>query len=112
MNDKTMTEFDKTSYLTGNNAAYIEDLFEQFLNDPNSVDEKWRQYFTQNKDQNKFDHHAIQEQLKYEAMNKRGGGVVIQSDNAKQEAVDNLIHAYRRYGHFKARIDPLGFPRH
>ena len=28
--------------------------------------------------------------------------------SSKQEAVDQLIEAYRRYGHFQATLDPLG----
>ena len=35
------------SYLFGSNAPYIEELYENYLNDPNSVDEHWKQYFTQ-----------------------------------------------------------------
>ena len=33
------------SYLFGSNAPYIEELYESFLSDPNSVDEHWQQYF-------------------------------------------------------------------
>ena len=32
------------SYLFGSNAPYIEELYENFLENPNSVDEKWKQY--------------------------------------------------------------------
>ena len=35
----------ENSYLFGGNAPYVEELYEQYLEDPNSVDEKWRQYF-------------------------------------------------------------------
>ena len=31
------------SYLFGSNAPYIEELYENYLNDPNSVDEHWKQ---------------------------------------------------------------------
>ncbi len=34
------------SYLFGSNAPYIEELYESFLENPDSVDEKWKQYFT------------------------------------------------------------------
>lgn len=34
------------SYLFGSNAPYIEELYEKFLDNPESVDEKWKQYFT------------------------------------------------------------------
>ena len=31
--------------LSGGNAPYVEALYEQFLQDPQSVDPKWREYF-------------------------------------------------------------------
>ena len=34
-----------TSHLAGTNVAYVEDLYEAFLLDPNSVSEEWRDYF-------------------------------------------------------------------
>ena len=38
-------ELIQTSYLFGSNAPYVEDLYEQYLEDPASIDEKWRQFF-------------------------------------------------------------------
>ena len=35
------------SYLFGSNAPYIEELYENYLTDPNSIDEHWKQYFDQ-----------------------------------------------------------------
>ena len=34
------------SYLFGSNAPYIEELYEQFLNNPDSVESVWKKYFT------------------------------------------------------------------
>ena len=42
-----MDEQRNFSYLFGSNAPYIEELYENYLNDPNSVDENWKQYFTE-----------------------------------------------------------------
>src|SRR5258705_5341945 len=36
---------DATSFLFGTNAAFIEGLYAQFLDDPNSVDGTWRAFF-------------------------------------------------------------------
>ena len=41
-----MDEKQNFSYLFGSNAPYIEELYEEFLNDPNSVEEYWRKYFS------------------------------------------------------------------
>ena len=42
-----MDEQQGFSYLFGSNAPYIEELYENYLNDPNSVDEHWKQYFSE-----------------------------------------------------------------
>jgi 2-oxoglutarate dehydrogenase E1 component len=36
-----------TTALSGGNAGYIEDLYERFLKDPNSVGPAWEQYFSE-----------------------------------------------------------------
>src|SRR5258706_8048357 len=40
-----MKEFLSNSYLFGANAPFIEDLYEAYLDDPQSVPEQWREYF-------------------------------------------------------------------
>ena len=35
----------RSSHLGGQNAAYIEALYEEYLQDPSSVPEVWRSYF-------------------------------------------------------------------
>ena len=42
--------FARTSFLYGGNAAYIEDLYAKFENDPAAVDAEWREFFTGLKD--------------------------------------------------------------
>ena len=37
--------FAQSSQLSGGNAAFIEELYEQYLRDPASVDAKWKAYF-------------------------------------------------------------------
>ncbi|MGB0658670.1 MAG: 2-oxoglutarate dehydrogenase E1 component [Mangrovicoccus sp.] len=39
--------FHASSFLQGPNAAYIEQLYAQYANDPNSVDEAWQEFFSQ-----------------------------------------------------------------
>ncbi len=36
---------DATSFLSGTNAAFIEGLYAQYLADPGSLDQGWRDYF-------------------------------------------------------------------
>jgi len=40
-----MRQFQDSSYLFGGNAAFIEDLYEKYLVNPQSVPEEWREYF-------------------------------------------------------------------
>src|SRR5260221_6897554 len=40
-----MKEFLSNSYLFGAHAPFIEDLYEAYLDDPQSVPEQWREYF-------------------------------------------------------------------
>ena len=42
---KSLDELWESSYLTGGNAAYLEQLYENFLEDPNSIDDTWRERF-------------------------------------------------------------------
>jgi 2-oxoglutarate dehydrogenase E1 component len=38
-------QFEKTSFLWGGNAQFIEQLYDRFLEDPQAVDEQWREFF-------------------------------------------------------------------
>src|SRR5574337_24378 len=40
-----MRELQSNSLLFGSNAPFIEELYEQYLSDPASVSEQWRDYF-------------------------------------------------------------------
>ena len=40
-----MRQFLANSYLFGGNAPFIEDLYEKYLSNPQSVPEEWREYF-------------------------------------------------------------------
>ena len=40
-----MKAFFDSSYLFGGNAPFIEDLYEKYLANPQSIDEQWREYF-------------------------------------------------------------------
>src|SRR5690606_38209865 len=43
----TESERQSYSHLFGGNAPYVEELYEQYLDNPASVSEKWRAYFDQ-----------------------------------------------------------------
>ncbi|ALF59807.1 2-oxoglutarate dehydrogenase E1 component [Psychrobacter urativorans] len=102
--------------LAADNAHYIESLYEQFLSDPDSVDADWQDYFKQYQSPNDAKHNAIQDQFLLLARNQTANkgkpvatGTVGSSNAAdpKQMGVQQLISAYRRRGHRRAKLDPL-----
>lgn len=104
------------SYLFGSNAPYIEELYENFLIDPQSVEEVWRNYFhdltrqpgTADKD---VAHRPIQESFVRLAKQQRScqsTGGLDEELLRKQIGVLRLITAYRIEGSHAANLDPLG----
>ena len=98
------------------NLDYIDDLYVQYVRDPSSVSEGWRQYFEQ-----------------FLVVNAPAGGsesgkrsvpskeAVSPPDSAQmnqamwlsriQDRVNNLVREYRVRGHLIANLDPLGLQR-
>ena len=98
--------------LSGGNAAYIEDLYEQFLRDPQAVDPAWAAFFALVKGgAAELAHAPICERLAA-GVNaaRRGGGESgdPHAVSAKQGAVSRLIQVYANRGHLTANLDPLG----
>jgi len=109
--DSLLKQFAQSSQL-GANAAYIEDLYEQYLVDPDSVGAKWKTYFDGLKGREAGDipHSVVIDQIavagKLAAAGKlataTGGG------DERERAIGKLITAYRSRGHLAANLDPLG----
>ena len=120
MQESTMEQLWRTSHLSGGNLAYVDDLYELYLTDPNSVPDEWRDYFDtlpvpEGLPSKDIPHHVIRQQF-LEISRKRGtgSGAISPAESAaaeherKQVKVLQLINAYRVRGHQKARLDPLG----
>ena len=45
MSGELISQFRHTSALSGGNAVYVEDLYEQYLANPQSVDSTWQALF-------------------------------------------------------------------
>src|SRR5436190_19187898 len=89
--------FESPSFLSGDNAHFVEVLYEQYLADPNSVSEEWRDYFSQ------LTASAPASQPQDGTAQATAG-----ADLEQQVRVLQLINAYRVRGHFNAELDPLG----
>lgn len=103
------------SYLYGSNAAYIEELYEAYLNAPDSIDSHWRAYFDQvaampGKIAKDVPHRPIQESFANLSKQKNTlaskGGVDFNLMQ-KQVSVLRLMSAYRVLGSRVANLDPL-----
>ncbi|RUO43975.1 2-oxoglutarate dehydrogenase E1 component [Aliidiomarina taiwanensis] len=113
MQEGAMQAWIESSPLAGGNAAYVEELFELFLDDPNSVPAEWRELFQQLPASEDADvkHSEIREQFRAAAKAKYkqvGGGELTSEEAEKQVRVLQLINAYRFRGHQHANLDPLG----
>ncbi len=114
--EKTLQEQFAASFLTGGSAAYLEEIYEQYLEDPSSIDESWRQKFDAliNGDSSSAEvaHSEIQNYFRQVGLNKHriasSSSSGDKSFDAKQVNVLELIQAYRAHGHQYASIDPLG----
>jgi 2-oxoglutarate dehydrogenase E1 component len=103
-----------TTALSGGNAGFIEDLYEQFLKDPAGVDPTWAAYFKglRGSAAGEVAHGPIRERLlaRVQAPPAPGGAGSAESGgaSAKQGAVSRLIQIYANRGHLAANLDPLG----
>jgi 2-oxoglutarate dehydrogenase E1 component len=103
--------------LGAGNAPYVESLYEQFLAEPDSVEPKWREYFTALAGGTRDAAHGpIRQALAERAYEQRpatnaDAAGVAGDASAKQGAVSRLIQVYANRGHLLADIDPLGLMR-
>ena len=97
--------------LYGGNAAFLDALYEQYLLDPASVDERWREYFAQLAPAGaQRAHGPIRAEIARRAARGRGAAMpaATAGANAQQAAVSRLIQVWINRGHLLASIDPLG----
>ncbi|MDT8449779.1 MAG: 2-oxoglutarate dehydrogenase E1 component [Wenzhouxiangellaceae bacterium] len=101
----------RTSHLSGLNAAYVEELYESFLDDPDQVPEHWRETFRGLLDGAGDDTRHRSIEARFEALGRQprtAAGAAPQVEDFKQAGVLRLINAYRVRGHKRADLDPLG----
>ena len=110
-----MKEARNFSYLFGSNAPYIEELYESYLDNPQSVEETWQRYFADlaatGDSEKDVAHYPIQESFVQLARQHRTATNAAKGLDEellkKQIAVLRLITAYRIQGSDAADLDPL-----
>src|SRR5882672_1740973 len=113
-----MQEYRSNSYLFGGNAPYVEEMYEQYLDNPGSVPDNWRAYFdalqhvpaVDGSDGRDVPHAPVVESFAQRAKANAFGNKASSADLAvarKQVHVQSLIAAYRFLGSRWADLDPL-----
>ncbi|MEO6226319.1 MAG: 2-oxoglutarate dehydrogenase E1 component [Thermomonas sp.] len=110
MVDSLLKQFAQSSQL-GTNAAYVEGLYEQYLVAPDSVGDKWKQYFDALKGREAGDvpHSAVIAQIAIAGRDAARGALAStpSAGDERERGVGKLITAYRSRGHLAANLDPL-----
>ena len=119
MQNRTMEALWNSGHLSGANSGYIEEIYDQYLTDPDSIPDEWRRYFdglptTVTHGQAEVSHGAIERHFRELGKVSRfspvlsNDAVVNSEHESKQVGVLLLISSYRVRGHQKASLDPLG----
>lgn len=104
--------------MAGGNAAYVEEVYEAYLDDPKSVSEEWRSVFDKLPKVDGVDLETKHSEIRDDFRKMASMGLVARAPAAasaggeqadqKQIKVLQLINAYRFRGHQHANLDPLG----
>lgn len=119
MQNSVMKAWWDSSHMAGGNAAYVEELYEAYLDNPQSVPENWKLIFDELPKIEgvavETKHSSIREDFKKMASlgpaARVSAGSVASPDtpsDERQVKVLQLINAYRFRGHQHANLDPLG----
>jgi 2-oxoglutarate dehydrogenase E1 component len=118
MQESVMKAWWDSSHMAGANAAYVEELYESYLEDPQSVSDTWRQIFDSLPKvegvELETNHTSVKDQFrKLAALGPTARmssapveGTPVSDD--RQVKVLQLINAFRFRGHQHANLDPLG----
>ncbi len=104
-----MREFESSSTLFGSNVPFIEDQYERYLANPQSVAADWRSYFDTLRGGAADVPHApvIESFIRLGKSRKVAGAMVDATTMHKQVLVLQMIGKFRTLGMFHADLDPL-----
>ena len=137
--DPAETDLEGSSFLFGANSAFIEQLYQRFLNSPSSVDASWQQFFNELGDEaeavvaevrgapwaprtgleSQADPYTAAEdgQSILEGARRAPGALgAVSPAQIRQATLDSLralmlIRNFRVRGHLHAKLDPLGLQK-
>ena len=110
--------YQNNTYLFGGNAPYVEEMYENYLSNPGSVPDSWREYFDALQHVPALDGSNAKDVPHMPVINafaeraKAGGTKVVMASadaemGRKRTGVQQLIAAYRNVGQRWADLDPL-----
>ncbi|MEM9671941.1 MAG: 2-oxoglutarate dehydrogenase E1 component [Cyclobacteriaceae bacterium] len=89
---------DKYSYISNAHASYIDELYQSYQKDPESIDESWQKFFEGfNFSLERFGENG----------SKSNGSAVADAVTPKEISVRKLIRNYRRRGHLESKTNPV-----
>ena len=105
----SMQELWGSSHLSAGHAAYLETLYEKYLNNPEDLSSEWIDFFKNLPNASngniEISHQSIVEEFRNLS---RASITSHESVDERQGKVIRLIQAYRNRGHQEATLDPLG----
>ena len=105
----SMGEFWESSHISGGHSAYLENMYELYLENPDQLSSEWVVFFDNLEPKgingNRVSHKQIADEFKNLSRSANLSGNI---PDARQSKVIRLIQSYRNRGHQKANLDPLG----
>ena len=110
-----MKELWESSHVSAGHGAYLENLYETFLNNPDDLSNEWHDFFTNlpkhPMSNGEISHQKIIQEFKNLPRNNSKKIKEVSIDE-RQGKVIKLIKSYRNRGHLTANLDPLGMMEH
>ena len=104
-----MKELWGSSHISAGHAAYLEGLYETFLNNPEELSKEWFEFFINLPKLPNSNGEISHQKIINEFRNfSRNSAILKKSVDERQGKVIRLIQSYRNRGHLKANLDPLG----
>ena len=109
--NESMKELWGSSHISAGHAAYLEDLYETFIHDPDNLSKEWLDFFTSLPKHPNSNGEISHQKIIKEFKNLSRSKVISKTKKSvdeRQGKVIRLIQSYRNRGHLKAKLDPLG----
>jgi len=98
------------SFTDPGNLRYLEELYESYRKNPESVDRAWQDYFAELARDQPASSNGHGSQARQERANSTAAPAPVIASTV-QDQLNDMIKAFRTLGHRAARLDPLGLQK-